>query len=99
MNKIARMRVTVAVTICFLLLAPLIIVNSGCDRRSASLTVKVGYIPFNNCLPFFAALEKGYFANRGLNVEPVRFNDSTEALNALLGGQVDSLAGITFSSY
>jgi NitT/TauT family transport system substrate-binding protein len=62
-------------------------------------TVKVGYIPFSNCLPFFVAMGKGYFTKHGLDVEAVRCNDSSQALNALIAGQVDALAGITFSSY
>jgi NitT/TauT family transport system substrate-binding protein len=69
------------------------------QQKETPKSVKVGYIPFNNCLPFFLAQEKGFFAARGLRMSAVRFNDSTEALNALIAGQVDALAGITFSSY
>lgn len=61
--------------------------------------VKIGYIPFSNCLPFFVAVENGYFSKRGIDVEPVRCHNSSEALNALVAGEVDALAGVTFSTY
>jgi len=80
--------------------AALLVLNGCSDKgRDSSQEIRVGYIPFSNCLPFFVAKEKGFFAKRGLNVEAIRFNDSTEALNAFIAGQVDALAGITFSSY
>jgi NitT/TauT family transport system substrate-binding protein len=72
----------------------------GCSRKSVTVpSIKVGYIPFNNCLPFFVAVEKGYFKQHGVAVEPVKCNDSSQALNALIAGQVQALAGITLSSY
>ena len=76
-----------------------IILLTSCGRKLDDKTIKVGYIPFNNCLPFFTALEKGYFTKKGLEIKPIRCNNSSEALNALIGGQIDAIAGITFSSY
>lgn len=90
------------ILVLLLILFCLLVVGvHGCKRQPGSdgTKVRVGYIPFSNCLPFFVAVEQGYFQRRGVQVEPVKCNDSSEALNALLAGQVDALAGITFSSY
>jgi len=103
MSTVLRMRFRRLVSIAFpfVLICFLMVGAHGCRKQPASSgpKVKVGYIPFANCLPFFVAVEKGYFGKAGVQVEPVKCNDSTEALNALLAGQVDALAGITFSSY
>lgn len=85
-----------------LLVTCILLADNSCtndEGQDSQQTIKVGYIPFSNCLPFFVAQEKGFFVKRGLSVKAIRFNDSTEALSALIAGQVDALAGITFSSY
>lgn len=100
-GKKTHRRVTIGTFVCCVLVVFLMAVAGGCKKESEAgkVRVKVGYIPFSNCLPFYVAVEKGYFAERGLDVKPVRCNNSSDALNALIAGQVDALAGITFSSY
>ncbi len=78
----------------FVLFSPLLYA-SGCGPSTRPL-LRVGFIPFSNCLPFFLAIEKGYFS---ASVSPVRFNDSSDAMNALLGGHIDALSGVTLASY
>ncbi len=87
------------ITLGCTVLAVFMILGAGCEKKPEGMEVRVGYIPFNNCLPFFTAIEKGYFSQQGLKVKPIRHNNSSEALNALIAGRVDALAGITFSSY
>jgi NitT/TauT family transport system substrate-binding protein len=79
--------VTLGLSLCF----------TNCNR--APKKVRIGYIPFNADLPFFVALEKGYFREQGVEVEAIRFGDSSQALNAMLARQVDMVAGLTFSIY
>jgi NitT/TauT family transport system substrate-binding protein len=69
----------------------------GCARKSEK--VKIGYIPFNADLPFFVAMEKGYFKEQGVEVDALRFGDSSQALNAMLARQIDMVAGLTFSIF
>jgi NitT/TauT family transport system substrate-binding protein len=77
--------------------ATIIYPMSGCAKKPES--VKIGYIPFNADLPFFVAMEKGYFEEQGLKVDAIRFGDSTQALNGMLAKQVDGVAGLTFSIF
>jgi NitT/TauT family transport system substrate-binding protein len=59
--------------------------------------IRIGYIPFNADLPFFVAVENNYFIEEGLAIEPIRFNEGSEAITALLAGQVDFIAPIAYS--
>jgi NitT/TauT family transport system substrate-binding protein len=87
------------VALCTLALLTVFFLPACSKKNKERSVVRIGYIPFSNCLPFFVAVEKGYFKERGLEVQPVKCNDSSEALNALLAGEVDVLAGVTLSSY
>lgn len=60
--------------------------------------VKIGYFPVSGDLAFFVALEKSFLKEQGLNVEPVKFGNSQEAMNAMLTGQVDLIAPIGFTT-
>jgi NitT/TauT family transport system substrate-binding protein len=54
--------------------------------------VKIGYLPVTVDLPFFVAMEKGYFVDEGLKVEPVRFETTTQLYDAMLSGRIDATA-------
>ncbi len=43
------------------------------SRAQAGPKIRVGYWPVAAGLPFFAAIEKGYFKEAGLDVEPLKF--------------------------
>lgn len=79
----------------------LLFVGSSCtDERTVpdvDTPVRVGYIPFSADLPFFVALENGYFADQGVEVEPIRFAVSSECLNATVAGQVKVAMGNSLS--
>lgn len=55
--------------------------------------VKVQTLPLLSFAPYFIAQEEGYFAEQGLEVEFVQFQRSSDAIPALLQGQVDVLGG------
>lgn len=100
-GKKTHRRFTIGAIIFYALVLFGVAVVGGCKKghEAGKPSVRVGYIPFSNCLPFYVAVEKGYFSKKGLEVKPVKCNNSSIALNALLAGQVDAIAGITFSSY
>ena len=72
------------------------ILTFGCARKPEQ--VKIALCPYTGDLPFFVAIEKGYFEEQGLKVEEIRCRNSTEALNALLADKVDIIAPISFSA-
>lgn len=80
-----------------IILLLLILYSSNCAKKPEKL--KIGYIPFNADLPFFVAVEKGFFKQQGLEIEPIRFGNSSLALNAMIGKQVIMVAGLTFSIF
>jgi len=99
MKQLFSFRSLVTILIVFTTASSLMMCSRSNSEHPALPVVRVGYVPFNNCLPFFVAMDRGYFAAQGLNVEAIRFNNSTDVLNALIGGHLDATAGIAFSSY
>lgn len=59
---------------------------------------KIGYWPIAGGLAFFAALEKGYFADAGVDVEAVRFAGPNQVVEALISGRIDGSATGTAST-
>lgn len=54
--------------------------------------IRIGYWPVAAGLPFFAAIEKGYFKEAGLDVEPLRFAGAQQVMEAMLSGRGDGSA-------
>jgi NitT/TauT family transport system substrate-binding protein len=67
----------------------LLLLFSFCSCKKEETVVKIGYLPYLNGLPFYLALEKGYFKEEGLNVQSVRFEVPNPMVDALLAGQLD----------
>jgi len=64
-----------------------------------SETIKLGYLANANSLPFFTAVQKGYFKDVGLNVELVEFPASTQLVDAIYRGDiVGGCCGAIFSA-
>lgn len=63
----------------------------GCRNKegTSAATVRVVYIPFSTSLPFFVALDRGYFESEGVRVVPIRAEGSSEAINMLLTSRAD----------
>jgi NitT/TauT family transport system substrate-binding protein len=67
---------------------------SGALREKAS----IGYYPFGGNVLFYIALENGYFAEQGLEVEAVRFDDLKMQVNSVVAGKVDAAAALGYST-
>ena len=57
--------------------------------------IRVGLLPVVDVATLYMAMQKGNFQQEGVEIEPVVLKSSTEALSALIGGDID----ISFSSY
>jgi len=62
--------------------------------------VRIAYLPNIHALPFYLAVDKGYFKTEGLDIEPVKFEAPNQIIDALLSNQVGfaapgAAAGIT----
>lgn len=60
--------------------------------------LQIGYWPIAGGLAFFAAQERGFFRDAGLDVEPVRFAGPNQVVEALLAGRIDGSANGTAST-
>ena len=65
--------------------------TSGSDEPD---NVKVVILPFLSFAPFYIAIEEGYFADYGIEVELVNLFQQQEILPALASGQVDVSSGL-----
>ena len=67
-------------------------------RAQAGPKLRVGYWPVAAGLPFFTAIEKGYFKEAGLDVEPLKFAGAQQVMEAMLSGRSDGSANGTGSA-
>lgn len=56
--------------------------------------VKIGVFPSSSALPFYVALERGYFRDAGIDAEAVVFNAHPLTVQALVTGDVDGAANL-----
>ena len=66
--------------------------------RAQSAKVRIGFWPVAAGLPFFAAIEKGYFKEAGLDVEPLKFAGAQQVMEAMLSGRSDGSSNGTGSA-
>ena len=66
-------------------------------RGQSGPKIRIGYWPIAAGLPFYAAIEKGYFKEEGLNVEPLKFAGAQQVMEAMLSGRSDGSANGTGS--
>lgn len=67
-------------------------------RAQSGPTIRIGFWPVAAGLPFYAAVEKGYFKEAGLNVEPQKFAGAQQVMEAMLAGRSDGSANGTGSA-
>jgi NitT/TauT family transport system substrate-binding protein len=67
-------------------------------RAQSGPVIRIGFWPVAAGLPFYAALEKGYFKEAGLNVEPLKFAGAQQVMEAMLAGRADGSANGTGSA-
>ena len=67
-------------------------------RADSAPKIRIGYWPIAAGLPFYAALEKGYFKEAGLDVEGIKFAGAAQIMEAMLAGRCDGSANGTGSA-
>ncbi len=67
-------------------------------RAQSATKLRIGFWPVAAGLPFFAAVEKGYFKEAGLDVEPLKFAGAQQVMEAMLSGRSDGSANGTGSA-
>jgi NitT/TauT family transport system substrate-binding protein len=67
-------------------------------RAQAGPKIRIGYWPIAAGLPFYAAVEKGYFKEAGLDVEAIKFAGAQQIMEAMLSGRCDGSANGTGSA-
>jgi NitT/TauT family transport system substrate-binding protein len=63
-----------------------------CNQYKNSNKIKVAYLPSIHALPFYLAMEKGYFKEEGLDIEAIRFEAPNQIVDALMNGNIDAVA-------
>jgi NitT/TauT family transport system substrate-binding protein len=67
-------------------------------RAQSSPKIRIGYWPIAAGLPFYAAIERGYFKEAGLDVEALRFAGAQQVMEAVLSDRADGTANGTGSA-
>ncbi len=67
-------------------------------RAQGAPKIRIGYWPVAAGLPFFAAVEKGFFKEAGLDVEALKFAGAQQVMEAMLSGRSDGNANGTGSA-
>ncbi|MDB5815517.1 MAG: transporter substrate-binding protein [Rhodocyclales bacterium] len=67
-------------------------------KAQASPKIRIGFWPVASALPFFAAIEKGYFKEAGLDVEPLKFASAQQVMEAMLSGRAEGSSNGTASA-
>lgn len=68
--------------------AAVILFSKGQAPPNPQPTVAFGYQPFGSNLPFFVAMEKDYFREQGLKIEPREIISANDAANAVVTGEL-----------
>ena len=66
--------------------------------QAAGEKILIGYWPIAAGLPFYVALEKGYFKEVGLDVEGVKFASPSQIVEAMVAGRIHGSANGTASA-
>lgn len=82
----------------FACVAVLILFSFGCERTGRSSPtdwgeLRIGYLPIAAELPLFVAVEKGYFAEEGLEFSLTRMASSNDLTTAATADRIDILSG------
>lgn len=72
--------------------------HSGLGMAQANPKILIGYWPIAGGLPFYCALQKGYFKEAGLDVEGVKFASATQVVEAMIAERVQGSANGTASA-
>ena len=67
-------------------------------RAQTGPKIRIGFWPVASGLPFFVALEKGYFKEAGLDVEGLKFASAQQVMEAMLAGRAEGSSNGTASA-
>lgn len=67
-------------------------------RAQSNPKIRIGFWPVASGLPFFAAMEKGYFKEAGLDVEALKFASAQQVMEAMLAGRAEGSSNGTASA-
>ncbi|HSV51297.1 MAG TPA: ABC transporter substrate-binding protein [Burkholderiaceae bacterium] len=67
-------------------------------RAQAGPKIRIGYWPIAAGLPFYAAVELGYFKEAGLSVEPLRYAGAQQIMEGMLSDRADGSSNGTGSA-
>lgn len=67
-------------------------------RAQGNPKIRIGFWPVASGLPFFAAIEKGYFKEAGLDVEALKFASAQQVMEAMLAGRAEGSSNGTASA-
>lgn len=70
----------------------------GIIRAQSTPKIRVGFWPVASGIPFFAAVEKGYFKEAGLDVEPLKLASPQQVAEAMIAGRAEGSANGTGSA-
>ena len=92
-NKLAK--VAAKFTLAIVMVSALILATiPGCTEEEAEpVHLKVAVLPYITFATFYIALDEGYFAEQGLDVEMVKFTSVTQAMPLLSQGDLDVAGG------
>lgn len=83
---------TIIITLFVLAIIVVAFIVSCQQKKEEVYSLKIGYLPVTVDLPFFVAMENGYFTEEGLQVNAVRFEATTQLYNAMLSERIDAAA-------
>ena len=78
--------------------ATLALLGAPAVHAQSGPRIRIGYWPIAAGLPFYAAVEKGYFKEAGLDVEAIKFAGAQQIMEAMLAGRCDGSANGTGSA-
>ncbi len=78
--------------------AALALLGAPAVHAQAGPKIRVGYWPIAAGLPFYAAVELGYFKEAGVNVEPLKFAGAQQIMEGMLSDRCDGSANGTGSA-
>ncbi|RYY86556.1 MAG: ABC transporter substrate-binding protein [Comamonadaceae bacterium] len=78
--------------------AALGVLGAPAVHAQAGPKIRIGFWPVAAGLPFFAAIDKGYFKEAGLDVEPLKFAGAQQVMEAMLSGRSDGSSNGTGSA-
>ena len=96
---ISRFRDFLLILILSILLVSQPAIATGAEQQTSKpVTLKVFLAPFLSFGPYFIAMEEGFFAEQGFQIEFVKVSEAM-ALQAMARGEIDVWAGIYTAGY